>query len=319
MKSDYHNLPFGITCIDTYYLRPQMAAAYLLVENGKAAFIETGPLLAAQRMMAGLAKAGLKPEDVDAIIVTHVHLDHAGGAGELMRQCPNAKLFVHKSGARHLIDPTKLKAGAMAVYGEELFKASLGDIIAVDSHRVVSPEDGQGVVIGGRELIMFDTPGHARHHFVIWDKKSQGIFSGDAFGISYREFDGGTMPYIFPATTPVQLDPELFHKSFDRIAQLNPKTIYLTHFGAIPYQKEILQTLHSQLDEYLDMAKSAQNGGQNAHEQLLASLNKQMRSILLKINSPAQDKLIDSLLFSDKETNAQGLEVWLARLAKKGN
>ncbi|MBF0195032.1 MAG: MBL fold metallo-hydrolase [Magnetococcales bacterium] len=318
MKSDYHNLPYGITCIDTHYLRPQMAAAYLLVENGKAAFIETGPLLAAQRMMTALSKAGLKPEDVDAVIVTHVHLDHAGGAGELMRQCPNAKLYVHKSGARHLIDPAKLKAGAMAVYGEKLFKASLGDIIAVDSSRVVSPEDGQGVEIGGRELIMIDTPGHARHHFVIWDKKSQGIFSGDAFGISYREFDGGTMPFIFPATTPVQLDPEHFHSSLDRIANLNPKTIYLTHYGAIPYQDNLLQTLHSQLDSYLEMAKSAQKGGQNAHNLLLTSLDNNMRNILLEINSPIADNKIDSLLLSDKETNAQGLEVWLARLAKKG-
>ncbi|MBF0380145.1 MAG: MBL fold metallo-hydrolase [Magnetococcales bacterium] len=316
MKSDYHNLPFGITCIDTHYLRPRMAAAYLLVENGKAAFVETGPLLAAERMMTGLTKAGLKPQDVDAVIVTHVHLDHAGGAGELMRLCPNAKLYVHKSGARHLIDPTKLKAGAMAVYGEEQFKTSLGDIVAVDQDRVVATEDGQTVVIGDRELVMLDTPGHARHHFVIWDEKSRGVFSGDAFGLSYREFDGGSMPFIFPATTPVQLDPEQFHNSFDRIGELNPETIYLTHFGPIPYSDQLLKSLHSQLDSYLEMAKAAQNCTKDAHEELLASLDKHMRGILLNINSPASSELVEQLLYSDRETNAQGLEVWLARLAK---
>jgi glyoxylase-like metal-dependent hydrolase (beta-lactamase superfamily II) len=312
MNRDYHDLPFGITCIDTYYIRPQMTAAYLLVENGRAAFIETGPLLAAPRLLQALKRANLTPDDVDAIIVTHVHLDHAGGAGELMRLCPKAKLIVHESGAKHLINPEKLKASATTVYGEERFKATLGDIVAVDGKRVITPADGDKVVIGGRELLLIETPGHARHHLGVWDQKSRGLFSGDSFGISYREFDGGSIPFIFPATTPVQLDPEALHNTLDKIAELKPERLYLTHFDSIPYQQELLQTLHRQLDQYIELVKRGDN-----HQQLVATLNKHMRGVLKDIHSPAAEALIDSLLAADQELNAQGLKVWLTRMNKK--
>ncbi|MBF0453473.1 MAG: MBL fold metallo-hydrolase [Magnetococcales bacterium] len=316
MNRDYHDLPYGITCIDTHYNRPQMAASFLLVEQGKAAFIETGPLLAVPRLMEGLKRVGLKPQDVEAVIVTHVHLDHAGGAGELMRCCPSAKLYVHEAGADHMIDPTKLKASAMAVYGEELFKAALGDIIPTPEERVVKPGDGETLSIGGRVLHFYDTPGHARHHFCVWDPTSQGLFTGDAFGISYREFDGGSRPFIFPPTTPVQLDPERFHQSLDRLAALKPKWLYLTHFGALPYQPEFLSSLHTQLDQYVAMAKKARIQGVSNHQQLLSDLRKQALTALKELNAPIDNTLAVTLLASDQEINAQGLEVWLDRLEK---
>ncbi|MBF0358436.1 MAG: MBL fold metallo-hydrolase [Magnetococcales bacterium] len=311
MNRDYHDFPFGITRIDTHYIRPQMTAAYLLVENGRAVFIETGPLLAAAKLLQALKRADLTPGDVDAVIVTHVHLDHAGGAGELMRLCPEAQLIVHPSGAKHLVNPEKLKASATAVYGEERFKTTLGDIIAVDSERVVTPADGDKLLVGGRELLLIDTPGHARHHLAVWDQKSRGLFSGDSFGISYREFDGGTTPFIFPATTPVQLDPELLHNTLDKIAGLKPERLYLTHFDSITYQPELLQTLHRQLDQYLELVKSS-----NSHQQLVAAINNHMRGVLEDIQSPVAEALIEPLLAADQELNAQGLEVWLSRINK---
>lgn len=316
MNRDYHDLPFGITCIDTNYTRPNMAAAYLLVENGRGAFIETGPLLAVPRLLAGVARAGLTPEDVDAIIVTHVHLDHAGGAGELMRLCPAATLYVHASGSKHLIDPSRLKASAMAVYGEEKFKNTLGDIIPVEKMRVATPIDGEKISIGGRDLTVIETPGHARNHICIWDQVSRGLFTGDAFGVSYREFDGGAMPFIFPPTTPTQLDPETFHKSLDRLAELKPAILYLTHFNAIPYQPELLQTLHTQLDQYVDMAKKVRKNGKNNHQQLISSLKEHMLESLKMLGSPIKAELIEPLLAPDREINAQGLSWWLQRLEK---
>jgi glyoxylase-like metal-dependent hydrolase (beta-lactamase superfamily II) len=316
MSRDYHDLPFGITCIDTHYTRPGMTASYLLVEAGRAVFIETGPLLAVPRLLAGLAQKGLTPQDVDAIIVTHVHLDHAGGAGELMRLCPAATLYVHELGAGHLIDPTKLKASAMAVYGEELFKASLGDIIPVEQQRVNIPSDGATLTIGNRELLFIHSPGHARNHLCIWDKTSRGLFTGDAFGLSYRELDGGDLPHIFPATTPTQLDPEAMHASWDRLTRQNPEYLYLTHFNAIPYQPELLQTLHTQLRQYVQLAERAGKNDENPHQQLLAALREQAYNILKSISSPATAELADSLLNADWEINAQGLEVCLKRLKK---
>ncbi|MBF0447181.1 MAG: MBL fold metallo-hydrolase [Magnetococcales bacterium] len=315
MNQDYHDLPFAVTRIDTHYLRPEMTAAYLLVEKGCAAFIETGPLLAVPRLMGALDRAGLDENAVKAIIVTHVHLDHAGGAGELMRLCPQAKLYVHPLGAPHLIDPTRLKASAILVYGEKGFKESLGDIVATPESRVVTPVDGDTVEIGGRTLTFFDTPGHARHHFSVWDETSRGIFTGDVFGLSYRDFDGGDLPFIFPATTPTQLDPAAFHLSMDRLAALKPDTLYLTHFDAIPYQPALLKSLHEQLDHYLVLAKKNRNQGVSDHQQLSSDLEEYMCDMLEKIHAPNPD-LARSLLGPDREINAQGLEIWLERSEK---
>ena len=316
MNSDYQDLPFAITLIDTHYTRPQMAAAYLLTANGRAAFIETGPLLAAERLLTALARVGLKSSDVDAIIVSHVHLDHAGGAGELLRLCPEARLYVQESGAKHLIDPAKLKASAMTVYGEELFLQTLGDIVPAPQERVVTPTDGDVLVVGDRELHFIHTPGHARHHMCVWDPTSRGLFSGDAFGISYRDFDSGDMAYIFPATTPVQLDPEAFHSSFERLAALKPDYLYLTHFGAIAYRPEFLQSLHLQLDQYVAMARKARIQNVSDHQQLLADLREHTIAALKELNFPGNMETVDTILLADREINAQGLEVWLARLEK---
>jgi len=223
----------GIVALDSGMVRPIMAACYLLETDNGVAFIEVGSNASADRILQVLQSRGRKADEVSHVIVTHVHLDHAGGAGELMQRLPNAKLVVHSRGARHMIDPSRLEASTRAVYGDEAFDAMYGTLRPVPEHRVITMEDGQSLSVGNRPLLFIDTPGHARHHFCIWDERTQGWFTGDTFGVSYRDFDTQNGHFIFPTTTPIQFDPAALIASIDRLLEKSPKNMYLTHFGRV--------------------------------------------------------------------------------------
>ena len=232
-KLEVINIAKGIDVVDSGYYSKDFAAIYLLRQNNKVAIIETGSNFSVPVVENVLIQKGLGFSDVSYIIPTHVHLDHAGGAGELMKQCLNAKLVVHPRGARHLIDPSKLIAGAVAVYGEEKFKEYYGEIVPIDANRVIEAGDNFILDFDGRELRFIDTPGHARHHFCIWDKATKSMFTGDTFGISYRDLDCKGIVYILQSTSPVQFDPESLIESINRIMEFKPERVCLTHFSAI--------------------------------------------------------------------------------------
>ncbi|WP_455217384.1 MBL fold metallo-hydrolase, partial [Kaarinaea lacus] len=204
MHSNSIDLDYGITQLDAEYIRPGVAALYLLQQGGQVAIIETGTTLSVPAVITALEQRGLSSQDVAYVIPTHVHLDHAGGAGELMSICPNAQLVIHPYGAKHMIDPSRLVEGTIAVYGEEKFKKLYGDLKPIQEDRVVEAPDNFELLFNGRKLSFLDTPGHARHHFCVYDDTSRGIFSGDTFGISYPQLGTGRGPFIFPTTTPVQ-------------------------------------------------------------------------------------------------------------------
>jgi len=170
-KVNVMNVVDGISVIDSEYYSKDFAAIYLLKQKNKVIIIETGTNYSVPHVKEALSQIGLSFSDVSYVIPTHVHLDHAGGAGLLMMQCQNAALVVHPRGARHLIDPSKLVAGAKAVYGENKFKEYYGEIFPIDANRVIQADDNFILDFDGRELRFIDTPGHARHHFCIWDKQ----------------------------------------------------------------------------------------------------------------------------------------------------
>ena len=233
----------GIKVVDSGYIRQEMAAIYLLRQGDKIAIIETGTKHSIPKVRQALEKDGLNFSNVDYIIPTHVHLDHAAGAGELMKLCANAQLVIHPRGARHMVDPSKLIAGTVAVYGEEKFNQLYGDIVPIDSNRIIEADDNFVLDFGGRELKFIDTPGHARHHFCIWDRMTESMFTGDTFGISYRDFDNGDEIYIFPTTTPIQFDPYELINSVKKLMKYKPKRICLTHFGAIKPTNKVVGQL----------------------------------------------------------------------------
>ena len=245
----------GVSVIDSGYFSKDFAAIYIIQQNNKVAIIETGTTYSISNVQIALEKIHLSFEDVAYIIPTHVHLDHAGGAGELMKQCQNASLIVHPRGARHMIDPTKLIAGAMAVYGEQKFKKLYGEIIPIEASRVIEADDNFILDFNGRELKFIDTPGHARHHFCIWDKQTESMFTGDTFGISYRDLDHNDEVYIFPSTSPVQFDPEELIKSIHKIMEYNPQRVCLTHFAAIRPTHKVVEQLIDGIHFVSNLAK----------------------------------------------------------------
>ncbi|MGA1538694.1 MAG: MBL fold metallo-hydrolase, partial [bacterium] len=258
MKITYrHFQNEGIIALDTQMMRPLMVSSHLILQNGKAAFVDVGASPLIPNLLKGLSEHSLSKEDVEYVIVTHVHLDHAGGVGVLMNQLPNAKLVVHPRGSRHMIDPSKLIAGATAVYGPAEMSKTYGEILPVSKDRVIVAEDGFQLDFDGRILEFWDTPGHARHHFCIIDHLTRSIFTGDSFGLSYREFDYNDQVFILPTTSPVQFDPDEMKATIRRIANFQPEAVYLTHFSRLDYRESLAEDLLSMVDAHVEIGQRA--------------------------------------------------------------
>ncbi len=309
------NYDQGITCVDTGLGRPGLAACYLMEEQGRLAIIETGIAQTVPRFLELIESRGFDRRQVDYVIITHVHLDHAGGAGGLIQALPNAKLVAHPQAARHMIDPSKLQAGAIAVYGEERFNATYGELIPIAEDRIIIADDESSLDLSSRTLRFFDTPGHARHHFCVYDEKSQGIFTGDTLGIVYRELCHSKSNFVMPSTTPVQFEPEKLKQSIERLYQLNPHYFYLTHFGRVEANASHREQMHQQIDDYVDIALShAENS--KRHEAISEALLNYTLDGLDKYGSPIAKQDQQVLVGMDMSINAQGLEVWLDKRAK---
>ena len=303
----------GITTIDTGFGgRPRFCAAYLVVHDGRAAFIDCGSNDSVPRMLAALELQGLTRDAVDWLVLTHVHLDHAGGAGTLMRALPNASLVVHPRGAPHMIDPSRLIAGATVVYGEDQFARSYGTLLPVPRERVVEAADGHVVDLAGRPLLCADTPGHARHHIAVWDTASRSWFSGDIFGLSYREFDTAQGAFVVPTTSPVQFDPDEMRASVRRMMGADPVAVYLTHYGRVEQVQRLGADLLEQVDAMVALARGLA-GDAAPHARLVEALTALYVERARRRGVQDAGERVPELLALDIELNAQGLEVWLER------
>jgi glyoxylase-like metal-dependent hydrolase (beta-lactamase superfamily II) len=302
----------GVVAIDTEYARSLQDASHLVIESGRAAFVDTGVNDSVPLLVDALHQQGLDVGDVDYVILTHVHLDHAGGAGRLMRELPNAQCVVHRYGAPHMIDPARLIAGTEAVYGVEETRRIYGTIVPIDESRVHVPEDGEWLSLNGRELQLLNTEGHARHHHVIWDPSSKGVFTGDSFGVSYRELDTDQGEIVFPTSTPVQFDPVEAHRSVDRIMGCEPEQLYLTHYSRVRNLDRLAGQMHSGIDAYVEMAERVEHDD-NRTEKLREMLLEYYMDRLDDHGYAGGRDAVSSVMGIDVRLNAQGLEVWLER------
>lgn len=313
--AQFQKFPHGITAIDTDYVRPRLDASHLIVRNGRAAFVDTGTSHSVPNLMKALDRADLDPEAVDYILLTHIHLDHAGGAGALAQLLPNAQVVLHPRGAQHMIEPEKLIAGTRAVYGDEAFKKLYGEIVPIDAVRVQTVEDGDELKLGKSKLRFIHTPGHALHHYCIVDMDAKAIFSGDTFGISYRNFDTANGAFIFPATTPTHFDPDQAHDSIERILSYAPRAIYLTHYSRVTELERLAEDLHSDLVAFVEIAQRCA-----AESDVVSAIKRMMRAYLgarLDEHGFIDDEdYRDDLLGMDIDLNAKGLAVWLQRQKK---
>jgi glyoxylase-like metal-dependent hydrolase (beta-lactamase superfamily II) len=311
-NNTFEAIGHGITRIDTGLVRPGLAACYVMQQNNDFAIIETGTLHTVPTLLSFLDDHQIGYEQVRYVIPTHVHLDHAGGVGGLMQKLPEAKLVIHPKGARHMIAPDKLKAGALAVYGEEKFAQMYGDIIPVDEHRVIIAEDNDTLDLDGRTLRFLDTPGHARHHFCVYDAMSNGIFTGDTFGLAYPELSTSAGPFIIPTTTPVQFEPEALKASIARLMALAPERMYLTHYGMIESPSLLVDALIEQIDDYVSIAEQHKTST-NQEADIAAALTRYTIARLQARQSTLSEAAIVDVLKMDMQLNAQGLAVWLSR------
>ena len=303
-------LSHGIVAVDTDYVRPMLDASHLIVENGRAAFVDTGTNDSVPLLLAALAQANLDPGDVDFVFLTHVHLDHAGGAGLLLEALPNAVAVIHPRGARHMIDPEKLTRGSIAVYGEDNFRRLYGELKPIPEARVTIASDGDEYSLAGRTLTALHTEGHARHHYCLHDPASSGVFTGDSFGISLREFDTDAGEFVYPTTTPVHFDPPEAHKAIDRICALGPTNLYLTHYSRVTGVERLGAAMHRRIDDFValtEAAASATDRQASIAAALADYLTRELRDHGVTLPDPA----LQELIAMDLRLNAMGLVHWL--------
>jgi glyoxylase-like metal-dependent hydrolase (beta-lactamase superfamily II) len=318
LKPKIYRHPHGIYAIDAEYLYSGHAAAHLIIDSGRAAFVDVGTNDSVPYLLAALAELGLARESVDYLLLTHVHLDHAGGAGALMRELPNARAVLHPRGAPHMIDPSRLIAGSKAVYGEERFAQLYGELVAIPRERVRVAADGERVSLGARTLELIHTPGHAMHHYVVVDAAHASLFSGDTFGISYPPLATARGSFITPSTVPTQFDPEQHLASIDRMLQFHPESIYLMHFSRVTGVPRLAELLKSQIRELTAIARRHAHAPDRA-----AAIRADMRSLWIQLarreGSTLDEGTLERALESDLELNTQGLIAWLDRGAERNS
>lgn len=307
--------PHGITAVDTDYIRPGLAASHLIVHGGRAAFVDVGTNHSVPRLLAALEALGVPREAVEYVLLTHVHLDHAGGAGALLRELPTARAVIHPRGAPHLIAPAKLIQASIAVYGESTYRALYGDLVPIAAERVRLMRDGERIELAGRELLTIDTPGHALHHYSIVDIGYRNVFTGDTFGLSYRELDTAAGAFVVPTTTPTQFDPDQLIASIDRLLAFAPQAAYLMHYSRVTDLPRLADSLKAQIRELATIARRhAAAADRNA------AIRADMRALWLTLarrhGVALPESRIDDILEKDLDLNVQGLAAWLERLER---
>ena len=303
--AEFHSLAADIHCIDALYIQPKLASIYLLREGDEVAIIETGTFHSLANVLATLRALDIDPAQVKYVIPTHVHLDHAGGAGAMMREFTQATLIIHPRGARHMIDPGKLIAGTIDVYGAERFERLYGSIEPIAEERIVIADDLACFSLQQRELIFIDTPGHARHHFCIFDAHSSGVFTGDTFGISYDSMKA--LPRgLLPTTPPTQFDPPALRQSIARIMEFAPDRLYLTHYGEFVDPAAQLESFDRWIDQYVAVSGAHDSSAADFAEKVERDLLQQVIHGL----DAAADESLQRVVAHDVRLNAQGLAYW---------
>jgi glyoxylase-like metal-dependent hydrolase (beta-lactamase superfamily II) len=240
--------------------RPQSIAAMLIESGGASALIDPGPESTLENLRAGLKTRGQDFQKLDSVLLTHIHLDHAGATGALVRENPNLKVYVQVFGAMHMVDPSRLLASAGRLYGGDL-RPLYGDCKPVPKGNLKPLEGGEKVRVGETELTVFYTPGHASHHVTYWEGGSRTAFVGDTAGIRVA---GHT--FLLPATPPPDIDLEVWNQSLDAIASSTPERLFLTHFGFIENPGEHIRLYRARLEDWVALTRQLLERGTETAE-----------------------------------------------------
>jgi glyoxylase-like metal-dependent hydrolase (beta-lactamase superfamily II) len=304
--------PDGITAVDTEYIRPGLAAAHIIQHRGAAAFVDVGTNYSVPHLLAALQELHISAQAVEYVFITHVHLDHAGGAGLLLRSLPAAQVVAHPRGAPHLIDPAKLIAASQAVYGEDRYRELYGDLVPIDASRIITSVDGQQLTLQGRPFQLLHTPGHALHHYCLVDLEHRNLFTGDTFGLSYREMDTAQGAFGVPTTTPSQFDPGQLIASIDRLMATGARAAYLMHYSRITGLPAIAASLKAQIPEFAAIALRHADAAE-PYTAIYADMRALWIGLAQRHGLAEPQASVDEYLSKDLDLNTQGLIAWLQR------
>lgn len=302
----------GMYRFDTRYIRPRHTSCIIVVDDGRAAIFDTGVAANVEELVVAVESLGVDPEAVDHVIASHVHLDHMGGIGQLVKRVPAARVAAHPSGTAHLVDPSKLEKGARAVFGDAFVDREYGPIEPVPAERIVETQDGDTLTVGKRELRIIHTPGHAWHHQSVFDPRTATVLASDAFGLAYPEMVGADGPFAMLTTAPPQLAPDAMHASIDRIVGLRPARVLPSHFAAIEAPEQVAEQLHRLMDAWLEQtlqASSVEDVEKRIGEVCAAELERRGRG--------DEVDTMRELYDMDLHINAMGLWHWRKRKEEK--
>ena len=238
----------------------EIIGAYLLSGNNELALIDPGPGSTAEALLKGMKEAGFEPGDVTHLLVTHIHLDHAGAIGALLPHMPKATVYAHSKGVQHLVKPDKFLASARRIFGEQM-QQLWGEMTPVPEERLKPLEDKDILQVAGRRLEVHYTPGHAIHHVVFFDAHAGELFTGDIAGVRLPNIS-----YVRPPTPPPDFDLEEWFASIDKIKQLYPDVLYLAHFGPNKKPLQHLEKLREKLTTWGNYILEAMREGKNEEE-----------------------------------------------------
>ncbi|HEX2023824.1 MAG TPA: MBL fold metallo-hydrolase [Acidimicrobiales bacterium] len=291
--------------IDTLLGVWERVTAGYLIEGPAPVLLETGSQTSVPALLSALGDLGVGPDDLAAVVVTHIHLDHAGGVGDVARAFPRASVHVHEKGARHLVDPTRLVDSAARVYGD-LLDGLYGRLTPTDAHRVHVLADGEELAVGPRRVLTaVDSPGHAKHHLALHDSESGLLFTGDAVGV--RLPDVGVLR---PATPPPDFDIQAAVTSLHRFAARRPTALALAHYGVVPVEPaQLLEEAEATLRRWAEVAEAAWRRG----DDVAAALTEAFGDDLAATDDAGRER-VETL--NGIHSNAAGLRRWLEKTSQ---
>lgn len=255
--------------------REKLIACYVVRSDDGLILVESGPGITSDNLVAGIESLGLDPASLRHILLTHIHHDHAGASGTLMKQFPDTQLYVHERGARHMIDPSRLVASAERIYGA-IMDSLWGEFLACPEERVTVVGDGDHLTLGGQRINVLYTPGHASHHVSYHLPDIAVVFAGDVAGVRIPPSD-----LVWPPTPPPDIDVPAWHNSIANLRALSPERIMITHFGMVDSPPAHLDQLDSRLDEWTTLVEKARDAGKD-RDAIAEDLEK---AVMTSINS----------------------------------
>ncbi|MGI6679161.1 MAG: MBL fold metallo-hydrolase [Dehalobacterium sp.] len=298
----------NITMMDYWERGKSGKTCGYLIEDENLTLVETGPGPAGEIILNTLKSKGYNSSDLKFVIVTHIHLDHAGSAGWLLAQCPNARLLVHPAGARHMADPSRLIAGAKIAYGEayEFYEP----VLPISPERIWPLEDESSLNLGERTLTFYHGKGHANHHLTIMDSLTKGLFCGDLLGVYNTDLAFYEIEYSLLSSAPNQFDPDAYRVSLEKIRQLKAEQLYFSHFGVKKnLTSEYLDATLRNLDLFCSLTEEAFAQGATTWQEIYDLLEIKIKHILVELGWP-KDKPLPSMYHATIEVNAKGLVDW---------